>query len=977
MINKNLPTKLFLNGPELSFTTQPGDVTTSSGIATFTGIATAAFPAGSTAVSDGSISFEWYFDGSKITDSAEGDIATVGTASTLTLTGLDSEDDLKQVYVVADYNPTAYSSPTGSDVTAGTARSTGNAFNEPIQSNAAIITIDPKIIIDTQPIDSVVAAGIDHTYTIAASVAPTGPALSYQWQLDGVDLTDGVITSDVLGNATGEMTIVDEASGSTTTVDFSQVSVYNSFTPGRTYTVTTSSDIVTSLELKGGGGGGSGFRNVTGSKGGKATGKFTFLSGQTYKIQVGSRGEDGADLPDVTTTGSGGFPGGGDAPSFNTSFNRSGAGGGYTGLFITSVTQANSILIAGGGGGSSGDPGTGGDGGGETGNAGSNQGSDRAGLGGTQSAGGAAGTNGPGSGTDGSALQGGQGTTSGNGAAGGGGGYFGGGGGAANGPGTGGGGSGFKHATLITDGVLTTGGGENVEGDGSLSITLISTSGSEITTTSTTVRGATTPTLTINSETGGISGVVKCVVSALTDGTHASNSPLNSNEVNYSNLIPRDILNFEAYDDTSLATLSAHTMYEESDSKDITLSTTQISQPTTTTKSFSSNDIAFYAPEKNVYVELEIRAGKGSDSGSNSGGEGGYSKIRFTANKNDEYIIRGLESSSAIFLYRRANLIAVVGEGGSAAQFSGGGNGGGILQAGQNSGGSGGAKIADGALGENGTWGGRANPSDVYLEDNEVPGTASGQTIKCSKGVYWRDQGVSACADLNSATAASIPASGLSQFRLSDGTIVTNSGEINRGFKAGYAINSTGGAGNADGTGKGGHGATGGRGDTGGNGGGGGSGYTDGSLTYVVESTVGGNTGDASVILRLATTATDPVPVPPPPEERIVRWSVARSAGDNNTVTFSKQSGSGPSSITFGPNSANINTLIGSGAVYTRTGFTNSGSGTLGFRLSGNTLGIDDRQGAGGDNDYNDLQVTPSQGRFTSDSRWEANWQIY
>ena len=367
------------------------------------------------------------------------------------------------------------------------------------------------------------------------------------------------------------------------------------------------------------------------------------------------------------------------APSLGSDFNRSGAGGGYTGLFIDSVTQANSILIAGGGGGSSGDPATGGDGGGEEGNDGSN--GDRAGKGGTQSAGGAAGTSGS-AGTDGSALQGGRGATTSRGAAGGGGGYFGGGGGAHDGPGTGGGGSGFKHATLITDGVLTTGGAKNPEGDGSFIITLISTSGSEITTTSTTVRGATTPTLTINSETGGISGVVKCVVSALTDGTHASNSPLNSNEVNYSNLIPRNILNFEAYDDTSLATLSAHTMYEESDSKDITLSTTQISQPTTTTKSFSSNDIAFYAPEKDVYLELEIRAGKGSDSGSNSGGEGGYSKIRFTANKNDEYIIRGLESSSAIFLYRRSNLIAVVGEGGSAAQFSSGGNGGGIGLAG-------------------------------------------------------------------------------------------------------------------------------------------------------------------------------------------------------------------------------------------------------------------------------------------------------
>jgi len=975
MINKNLPTKLFLNGPELSFTTQPGDVTTSSGIATFTGIATAGFPEGSTAVNDGSISFEWYFDGSKITDSAEGDIATVGTASTLTLTGLDSEDDLKQVYVVADYNPTAYSSPTGSDVTAGTARSTGNAFNEPIQSNAATITIDPKITIDTQPTDSVVAAGIDHTYTIAASVAPSGPTLSYQWQLDGTDLVDGVITSDVLGNATGEMTIVDDESGSTTLVDFSQVSVYNSFIVGRTYTVTVSGDIETSLELNGGGGGGSGFRNVEGSRGGKSTGKFTFLSGETYKIQVGSRGEDGANLTDDgNDTGEGGFPGGGAAPSLGSDFNRSGSGGGYTGLFIDSVTQANSILIAGGGGGSSGDPGTGGDGGGETGNAGSNRdGQDRGGAGGTQSAGGAAGTSGS-AGTAGSALQGGRGTTSGNGAAGGGGGYFGGGGGASAGPGTGGGGSGFKHATLITDGVLTTGGAKNPEGDGSFTITLISTSGSEITTTSTTVRGATTPTLTINSETGGISGVVKCVVSALTDGTHASNSPLSSNEVNYSNLIPRDILNFEAYGTTSLATTKGYTMYEESDGKDVILSPTAIYQDNPNARvaltNFSSNDIAFYAPEKDVYLELEIRAGKGSNSASKSGGEGGYSKIRFTANKNDEYIIRGLESSSAIFLYRRANLIAVVGEGGSAARFSDGGNGGGILQAGQNSGGTGGAKIADGALGENGTWGGRANPSEVYLEDGQSSGTAAGQTIKCSKGVYWRDQGVSACADLNSATAASIPASGLSQFRLSDGTIVTNSGEINRGFKAGYAINSTGGSGNTDGSGKGGHGATGGRGDTGGNGGGGGSGYTDGSLTYVVESTLGGNNGDAGVILRLASTATDPVPVPPPPEERIVRWSVSRNAGDSNTVTFSKESGIGPSSITWGPNTSNVDTLIGSGAVYVFSSDTHSGGRGLNRRLTGNTLEMDDV----GDNDYNDLTVTPNQGRFTSDSRWEANW---
>ena len=43
----NVPTTLDLNGPELSFTTQPVGTSCSiaSGIATFTGIATATFPA--------------------------------------------------------------------------------------------------------------------------------------------------------------------------------------------------------------------------------------------------------------------------------------------------------------------------------------------------------------------------------------------------------------------------------------------------------------------------------------------------------------------------------------------------------------------------------------------------------------------------------------------------------------------------------------------------------------------------------------------------------------------------------------------------------------------------------------------------------------------------------------------------------------------------------------------------------------------
>ena len=91
---------------------------------------------------------------------------------------------------------------------------------------------------------------------------------------------------------------------------------------------------------------------------------------------------------------------------------------------------------------------------------------------------------------------------------------------------------------------------------------------------------------------------------------------------------------------------------------------------------------------------------------------------------------------------------------------------------------------------------------------------------------------------------------GTNVFRLSDGTPVTNTALITRGFKAGYNIMETGGAKDANG-GRGGSGATGGEGGSQG-GGGGGSGYNDGSIT-IVDTQQGGSTGDAKVILRVVT----------------------------------------------------------------------------------------------------------------------------
>ena len=108
--------------------------------------------------------------------------------------------------------------------------------------------------------------------------------------------------------------------------------------------------------------------------------------------------------------------------------------------------------------------------------------------------------------------------------------------------------------------------------------------------------------------------------------------------------------------------------------------------------------------------------------------------------------------------------------------------------------------------------------------------------------------------------------------------------------------------------------------------------------------------------------------------EKTVTFTVTRNAGDTNTVTFTKQSGTGPSSITFGPNGTNVTAQISQGTVYTRTSSTNSGPGSLAFRLSGGTLELDDRQGSGADGDFTDLRITPNNGTFTSDSRYVANW---
>ncbi len=383
---KGIPTSLFLNGPKVGIVDNPQSVSDVIGVATFTGIATATFPDVNFDLDGGSIAIKWYFDGTEISDdegtqnytsnaAIAGFSSATGTGSTITINGLTTDDDGKEVYFEAEYVPSAYQS--SSPVTAGTARSTGNAFNEPLKSGIGTITVFPIIDITTQPTGQLVSVEDTATYTIAAQKTPGGGAVNYQWQLNGTDLSDGTTTRTVIDGGTAKIAITSDA-GDDTEIDFSQITSYDSFVTGRTYTLTADANVTTKLFAAGAGGGRSGDRNVSGGNGGSAEGTFTFVKDQEYKLRIGGAG---------VNAGGGGFSGGGNGGGGG---GRGGGGGGFTGLFEGSITVGNAVIVAAGGGGGSNDPATGGAGGGLTGNNGSNGG--RAGRGRNTKCGGGAGS---------------------------------------------------------------------------------------------------------------------------------------------------------------------------------------------------------------------------------------------------------------------------------------------------------------------------------------------------------------------------------------------------------------------------------------------------------------------------------------------------------------------------------------------------------------------------------------------------------
>tara|TARA_A100001201_G_scaffold31401_2_gene33919 strand:- start:15456 stop:17144 length:1689 start_codon:yes stop_codon:yes gene_type:complete len=206
-------TTLDLNGPELTFTTHPSSATINQGgSTTMTGTAVAAFSSQdppNPATNTGSISYQWYAINifGRITGPLEdGTNSSLGVTLSGTNTNTLSISNASipnangvRFYLVADYVPSAYSQPEGSAVVVGTARSTGNAFNDPKSSNTATLTVNPTLTLTSNPSSREIAENQFETFSASAS-ASDGSSVSIQWQLNGSDLSDSSTVSGSRSN---------------------------------------------------------------------------------------------------------------------------------------------------------------------------------------------------------------------------------------------------------------------------------------------------------------------------------------------------------------------------------------------------------------------------------------------------------------------------------------------------------------------------------------------------------------------------------------------------------------------------------------------------------------------------------------------------------------------------------------------------------------------------------------------------------
>jgi len=815
---RRIPTDLDLNGPVLEYTTQPSDASGDKDASvTFTVAAQALFPGDSGAEDGGTITYQWFEVG--VGALSNGGQFSGVTTVTLTVSDLRTpQDQGRKFYCEVSYSPNNEYGTTGSG--------TGTAVNQPLKSNEATVSVNPELEIIAQPTDRTVGENVTATFSINAGLTDdtylSDGAVIYQWYVGVGNATPILVSDGTVRTQNIVEIVVDETVFHTESQSFSSDGTVN--IPPTGY------DVSFTIAGGAGGSGGDDAGGPGGSSGSGRVGTFTVpnptAQGQSLTFRVGSQGGGG---------GRGNFPSyGGPGGSNIASGGRGGgagprgwSGGGGGGGGASGVVRGDGILLAvvGGGGG---------------------------GGGGSHNSGRAPG-GGHGLGVEGSpytstinTASGGQGGDQGDDGGGGGGA----GGGVA--PARGGGGAGRDNTSPGRGGdggrsgyrsdyinFIPPGGSNGGGGYASIDYKYTSTTqtaSTDIIYQNTTISGQGTNTLTITSDESSFNAVRKvyCVVSHVT----ATNSALTSDTVTAAvvdNAAANNIVieTISADNTANIQTANLSNGDQEFQAGSVSVDT-----------GAGANLYSFYSPDKDINVEIDLYGGKGADNSGYSGGEGGFSRIRFTMEQNVEYILAGMtDSVQTPYLYRKASLIANVGKGGDAGNRGRGGFGGGVSNNGEKApgrdGGQGGSTST--TLSTTGVFGSVTSKTAVS-PDTKATTPNAGRTVTCPRGVYWRNQGVSACSDV-----------GTVKFRTSDGTEISNTASIERGYKAGYSLIETAGRRGTSTSGNGGNGSRGGAGGSNGYGGGGAAGYTSGVVT-VVSTQLGGSTfDDARAILRVVT----------------------------------------------------------------------------------------------------------------------------
>jgi len=365
--------------------------------------------------------------------------------------------------------------------------------------------------------------------------------------------------------------------------------------------------------------------------------------------------------------------------------------------------------------------------------------------------------------------------------------------------------------------------------------------GNETVTTNITVSGATTPNLTLSADSVTTS-TVKCRIShpaavlnsadangdtILSDGTLSGGLVTKTAEFEVISAVNRTIsdLNFEVVNDKDSSVYS-------SGSQNLFLNDIDFqTNDDDTDPLVSGRTFVLYPPDENVSVKITMGASAGFGHNGNARGKGGVTVFTYTLQKNTEYVFKlGTTVSpptslgrggAGAFFYEKGRLLVACGGGGASGWFGGaGGDGGGAGVAGSSGGGSSGGD------------GGQSVAAGQLPAEGEVPtGGVGGKVESCTSGDYWLSQGVDPCVDVGNV-----------KFRTFDGTEVSSSATIQRGYKGdgapenGFRFNGGSSFNEVNGTyvGGGGAGAYGGSAAASTNsGGGGGSGYTNGSVNII------------------------------------------------------------------------------------------------------------------------------------------------